>query len=195
MENRETAAGLLDFHPLTPERWPDLEHLFGLHGAADGCWCMWWRITRAQFERNRSEGNRKAFKAIVDDGLIPGILAYRGAEAVGWCSVAPREQYGALERSRVLRRLDDRPVWSIVCFFIPRWEQGKGIATALLAAAVDYVHEQGGALVEAYPTVPSKGKLPPGSGYMGVPSLFEKAGFEVVGKPTKGRLIMRLALE
>jgi GNAT superfamily N-acetyltransferase len=191
LKKRETPAGSLEFHPLTPERWPDLEHLFGSHGAYGGCWCMWWRITRAQFERNRSEGNRKALRAIIDDGFIPGILAFRADEPIGWCSVAPREQYGALERSRVLRRVDDRPVWSIVCFFIPRKEQGKGIATALLEAAVEYVHEQGGMLIEAYPTIPSKGKLPPVSSYMGVPGLFEKAGFEVVDRPSKARLIMR----
>jgi GNAT superfamily N-acetyltransferase len=192
LKNRTTAAGDLNFHPLTSERWDDLETLFGKHGAYGGCWCMWWRTTRAQFERNGGEGNRAAFKAIVDKKIVPGILAYRGDEPVGWCSVAPREQYGALERSPVLKRIDDRKVWSIVCFFIPRKEQGKGVATALLEAAVEYVLEQGGELVEAYPTEPRAGRLPPVSSFMGVPALFVKAGFKVVHKPSRSRLIMRL---
>jgi len=192
LRKRTTAAGELNFHPLTAGRWKDLETLFGVHGAYGGCWCMWWRTTRAQFERNGGEGNRAAFKAIVDHQIIPGILAYRGDEPVGWCSVAPREQYGALERSPVLKRIDDRKVWSIVCFFIPRREQGKGVATALLEAAVEYVVEQGCELLEAYPTEPRTGKLPPVSSFMGVPALFAKAGFKVVHKPSRSRLIMRL---
>lgn len=72
-------------HPLTSERWPDLEKLFGAHGAYGGCWCMWWRLTRAQFQKNTGEGNRQALKAIVDSGHVPGLLAYDGGEPVAWC--------------------------------------------------------------------------------------------------------------
>src|SRR4030042_48278 len=107
-----------DFHPLTPDRWPDFEKLFGPRGAYGGCWCMWWRLARKDFEKNQGEGNRKAMKALVEAGTIPGIIACFGKEPAGWCSVAPREDFPVLERSRVLKRLDDEPVWSIVCFFI-----------------------------------------------------------------------------
>jgi len=27
-------------HPVTPERWADLEELFGPSGGYGGCWCM-----------------------------------------------------------------------------------------------------------------------------------------------------------
>ena len=194
MQNRITSSGELQFAPLTPERWEGLERLFGRHGASGGCWCMWWRTTRKQFECNGNEGNRRAFKSIVDGGLVPGILAYRESEPVGWCSVARREHYGALERSPVLRRIDDRSVWSIVCFYVPRTEQNKGIASGLVQAAVEYVGEQGGELIEAYPRIPREGRLPPGSSYMGTPALFEKVGFKIVDHPSKSRLIMRLEL-
>jgi len=85
-----------EVHPLTPKRWPDFETLFGDHGAYGGCWCMWWRSTRREFEERKGEGNRRALKAIADGGKVPGILAYLGQEPVGWCSVAPREEFGSL---------------------------------------------------------------------------------------------------
>jgi hypothetical protein len=73
---------------------------------------MWWRTTRSQFKKQGNDGNRQAMKDIVDSGEVPGILAYADGEPVGWCSVAPREHYGSLNRSPVLKRLDDKPVWS-----------------------------------------------------------------------------------
>jgi GNAT superfamily N-acetyltransferase len=181
----------LRFQPLTSERWTDFEELFGERGAYGGCWCMWWRTTRAQFERQQGEGNRKAMKTIVDSGRVPGIMAYRGRKAVGWCSVAPRGDYGSLNRSRVLRRLDDEPVWSIVCLYVAREERGKGMALALIRAALAYVRDQGGDIVEAYPTIPRSDRVPPVSSFMGFPSLFEQAGFVECARPSKSRIVMR----
>jgi GNAT superfamily N-acetyltransferase len=152
---------------------------------------MWWRLTRRAFEAQQGEGNRQAMKAIVDSGEVPGILAYSQGEAVGWCSVAPREQFGSLERSPVLRRLDDRPVWSIVCFFVAKDYRGQGVAEDLIRAAVEYVRQQGGEVVEAYPTVPRAGRLPPVSSFMGLPRLFARAGFEERARPSKSKVIMR----
>ena len=184
----------LAFHPLTPERWDDFVGLFGKHGAYGGCWCMWWRETRAEFEKRQGAGNRRAMKRIVDSGVVPGILAYAGGQAAGWISVAPREQYGSLERSRTLRRIDDKPVWSIVCFFVGREFRGRGIAVPLIRAAVAYAKRGGAKIVEAYPTVPRKGELPPASVYMGVPSMFERAGFVECARPSKSRVIMRCVI-
>ena len=87
-----------EFHPLTCERWEDLVQLFSPRGAPHDCWCMWWRLTTAEFERLKGEGNRTAMKKLVDSGKVPGILAFSGSRAVGWCSVAPREDFGRLER-------------------------------------------------------------------------------------------------
>jgi GNAT superfamily N-acetyltransferase len=187
----EKSAASLEFHPLTPERWDDFARLFGKHGAYGGCWCMWWRETRSEFEKNQGVGNRRAMRRIVESGEVPGILAYAAGEAAGWISVAPRERYPSLERSRTLRRLDDRPVWSIVCFFAAKEFRGKGIAVPLIRAAVDYAGRHGAKAVEAYPTIPAKGALPPVSVYMGVPSMFTRAGFAECARPSKSKVIMR----
>jgi len=180
-----------EFQPLTPDRWSDFEALFGERGAYGGCWCMWWRCTRREFEQHQGEGNRLAMKALVDSGIIPGILAYHAGRAIGWCSIAPREQFGALQRSPVLKRLDDQPVWSLVCLFVHRDLRSRGLARALVRGAVDYARSQGATIVEAYPTQPRKDQLPPVSSFMGVPSLFEQAGFVECARPSKSRVIMR----
>ena len=185
----------LNCHPLTPSRWPDFEALLGPHGAYGGCWCMWWRSTRREFEQRKGEGNRRAMQAIVASGEVPGILAYIQGRAAGWCSVAPRERFGALERSRVLGRLDGEPVWSIVCFYVARAYRGQGVAEALIGGALDHVRAEGGRIVEAYPTVPRGRQLPPVSSYLGVPAMFSRAGFVECARPSEARVIMRRRLE
>jgi GNAT superfamily N-acetyltransferase len=178
-------------HPLTPERWEDFERLFGEHGAYGGCWCMWWRLTRREFERGQGEGNRMAMKAIVESGQVPGILAYLAGEPVGWCSVAPRTQFGSLERSRVMKRIDDLPVWSVVCLYVHRAHRGEGVGQALVHGAVEYACGQGAAALEAYPTLPRGRQLAPVSSFMGLPKMFERAGFVQVAQPSASRLIVR----
>ena len=117
----------LEFRPLTPERWADFESLFGKRGACGGCWCMWFRVSRKEFETQKGAGNRKAMKATVDSGVVPGLLAYHEDRPVGWCSVAPRQDYPRLEGSRILKPVDDQPAWSIVCLFVAKSQRGKGV--------------------------------------------------------------------
>jgi GNAT superfamily N-acetyltransferase len=179
------------FHPLTPARWADFERLFGKRGACGGCWCMWWRQTRAEFTARHGERNRRAMKRIVESGEVPGILAYAGREPVGWCCVAERERFPSLERSRVLRRLDDEPVWSIVCLYVATGHRGKGVATALIRAAVDHAAAKGARIVEAYPTMPRGRGLPHISSFMGVPSQYERAGFTLRARPSAAKGVMR----
>jgi GNAT superfamily N-acetyltransferase len=181
----------MEFHPLTVGRWPDLEKLFGARGAYGGCWCMYWRLTRAEFARGQGDGNRRALKRIVESGRVPGILAYSGGEPVGWCSVAPREDYPSLERSPVLKRLDDKPVWSITCFYIARGHRGQGVTEALIRAAVAYVKRRAGKIVEAYPTRPRGRTLAPVSNYQGVPAMFKRVGFEECARPSAAKVVMR----
>jgi len=185
----------LEFYPLTPERWADFEKLFGKNGACGGCWCMWWRLKRSEFERQKGEGNRRAMKRIVDSGEIPGILAYAKGQAIAWCSVAPREAYSLLERSRTLKRVDDKPVWSIVCFFTAKPFRGKGIMLRLLRAAIEYVTKHGGKIVEAYPVEPKEGRMPDAFAYTGLASTFRKAGFVEVARPSEKRPIMRYTMK
>jgi GNAT superfamily N-acetyltransferase len=180
----------LDFHPATAERWRDLERLFGEHGASSGCWCMWWRLTRSQFAQQRGQKNKRALKAIVDSGQIPGLLAYAAGEPIAWCSVGPRETYPALERSRTLGRVDDKPVWSVVCFFVTGPFRRRGLMVPLLKAAVAHAKEHGAKIVEGYPVEPTE-TLSGGSGYTGVVSAFRKAGFVEVLRRSEARPIMR----
>ncbi|MCR4398798.1 MAG: GNAT family N-acetyltransferase [Firmicutes bacterium] len=179
----------LEFHPVTSERWGDLETLFGPNGACAGCWCMWWRVTRSEWERRRGEGNRSALKRIVDSGEVPGILAYSEDRPVGWCSVGPREAFPVLQRSRVLKPLDGEPVWSIVCFFVAKGSRRKGMTVELIDAAVDYARSRGARIVEGYPVVPAGMNMT--WAYTGVESAFLKAGFQVVARPSARRLIVR----
>jgi GNAT superfamily N-acetyltransferase len=140
------------FKPLTRETWRDFERLFGRSGACGGCWCMWWRQTRREFDEKHGAANKRAMKRIVDSGRVPGILAYSAGEPVGWCSVAPRDEYLSLDRSPVLKRLDDTPVWSIVCFYVDKAHRSGGMMDELIAGAVDHVRRAGAKVVEAYPT-------------------------------------------
>lgn len=181
----------LAIKPLTPERWSDFEALLGPRGAYGGCWCMWWRLTRREFEKGQGGGNRRAMKKIVESGSVPGLLAYKDKKPVGWCSIAPREQYSTLERSRVLKRLDDEPVWSLVCFYIHKTMHGQKISEKLIRGAVEYVRSRGGKIVEAYPTVPRSKKLPPVSSFMGLPSIFKTVGFVECKRASASKMIMR----
>ena len=120
--------GELKFEPLTKKHWDDFEALFGVRGASGGCWCMWWRLKRSEFEKNKGKRNKEAMSNIVNSGEIPGILAYSDNKPIAWCSVAPREKYPSLEKSRVLKRIDDKPAWSIACFLLISTIEIKGLA-------------------------------------------------------------------
>jgi len=180
------------YHALTPDRWGDLEELFGERGACGGCWCMWWRLRRSEFEKQKGDKNKAAFKDVVDSGDVPGILAYANGSPIGWCALAPRETYSALERSRVLKRLDDKPVWSIVCLFIAKPYRRKGVSVELLKAAADYVRKRGGKFVEAYPVEPRTGAMPDAFAWTGLASAFRQAGFTECERRSPTRPIMRL---
>jgi len=181
----------LEFYPLTRDRWADFEQLFGERGACGGCWCMWWRLRRSEFERQKGEGNRKAMKAIVDSGEVPGILAHAGNVPVGWCSVAPRPTFPVLNRSRILKKIDESPVWSIVCFFVEKNYRNKGLSVQLLQAAIEYVKRRGGTVLEGYPVEPKKDKMPAAFAWTGLASAFRKAGFLEVARRSDTRPMMR----
>jgi GNAT superfamily N-acetyltransferase len=181
----------VEVRPVTADRWDDLVELFGDRGAVAGCWCMWWRLSVKEWERDAYEPNRRSMKRLVDGGEIPGLLAYREHRPVGWVSVAPREQFPRIERSRTLGPVDDEKVWSIVCFYIDRRERGAGVGTALLDAAVRSAAARGARVVEAYPVDPRGGKTANSSAYTGVEEMFRRAGFREVARRSAGRPIMR----
>ena len=181
----------LEFRPLTPERWADLEALFGPRGACAGCWCMWWRVKRSVFDRGRGPGNKRRMKRIVASGDVPGLVAYARREPVGWISLAPRPQFPVLDRSRVLAPVDEKPVWSVVCFFVAKGYRGQGVATKLLEAGVKYARQRGAKIVEGYPYKPPKGRLPDAFAWTGTVAAFREAGFREAARGSASRPIMR----
>ncbi|MFH0778324.1 MAG: GNAT family N-acetyltransferase [Candidatus Eisenbacteria bacterium] len=181
----------LEFSPLTREKWVDFEELFGTRGAAGGCWCMWWRLEKRDFDAKKGDGNRRAMKALVRAGHVPGLLAYSGGRAVGWCAVAPREEFPRLAKSRILSPVDDRDVWSVVCLFVDRSYRCKGVSTRLLKAAVRHVADRGGKIVEGYPVEPRQGRMPDLFAYHGLSSAFKAAGFREASRRSETRSIVR----
>lgn len=180
-------------HPLTPDRWADFEDLFGKNGACAGCWCMWWRLKRADWERKGNAGNRAAFKAIVEAGPPPGVLAYEGPKAIGWAAVCPRADLPVLGRSPILKPVDDLPVWSVSCFFIRRGHRRQGLTGRLIEAAADFARTRGATTLEAYPWDTDETKSG-GTIFTGHANTFAAHGFEAVARRRPHRPIMRRAV-
>jgi GNAT superfamily N-acetyltransferase len=191
---KRSAGPPLTFAPVTPERWPDLEALFGPNGACGGCWCMWWKLSRDEFARRKGASNKRALQRIVRSGAEPGLIAYRGGEPVGWCAVEPRERYSVLARSRVLAPVDERRVWSVTCFFVAARQRRRGVSLALLRAAKRFVAARGGRLLEGYPK-DLGGRFPGANAlWMGRASTFAAAGFREVARRAPTRPIVRAAV-
>jgi ribosomal protein S18 acetylase RimI-like enzyme len=174
----------LDIRPLTRERLPDLASLFDQGGDPKWCWCAYYRVRSIDFATAKPAGNRRVLEAAVETTArqrrSPGLLGYRDGEVVGWVSVGPRDDYERLQHSKVLGPVDDKPVWSIVCFVVARKARGQGIARAMLDAAVDYARRHGATLLEAYPVETDRGRVPAAQAFKGTLGMFERAGFEVV---------------
>jgi len=178
--------------PLTSDRWNDFEQLFGPRGACAGCWCVYWKLPRKDFVAGQGERNHLLQKEIVASGLTPGLLAYVDGIPAGWVAVEPRKNYPVLNNSRILKPLDDFPVWSVTCFFVAKKYRGQWLTVALLKAAIDHVAKQGGNVVEGYPVEPRQaGKMPPVFVYTGLASAFKQAGFTEAGRRSETRPIMR----
>ncbi len=152
---------------------------------------MYWRRKRSKFVRGKGTGNRNAFRAIVLSGEVPGVLAYDGREPVAWCAVSPREMLPVLGNSRILKPVDDAPIWSISCFYVHRDYRRRGITVPLLRAVVDHVRGAGGRAVEGYPVDPKTKPYPSTFAWTGLASAFRKAGFKEVARRSATRPIMR----
>jgi GNAT superfamily N-acetyltransferase len=178
--------------PLTPERWPDLETLFGARGCsiARYCWCMAYRRSGSGglFD---AKANRAALRALVDASNPPGLIGYRGKVPVGWISLGPREEFARLQRSPIMKPVDDKPVWSIVCFVVPPEHRGQGVARALLDGAIAYARKRGARLIEAYP-VDKPGRSKDDAMWFGAKSMYDHAGFKEVARRRPARPVVRL---
>ncbi len=184
----------LSFKPLKRNLWTDFEELFGPRGACAGCWCMFWKVRGKAFDEVRGYETRQMHKSIVDSGVSTGLLAYLHGEVVGWVAVEPRAAYEKLAHSRVLKPVDDQPVWSITCFFVAKPFRKQGITVELLQAAVEHVRSQGGTIVEGYP-VETRETMPAPFLYTGTASAFQHAGFREVARRSPTRPIFRYYIE
>ena len=192
---------MLEVRPVTADRWQELAAFFGSSGAFSHCWCTWWRQTSAEFSRgveSNGEANRALMRATVEAGSEPGLLAYREGRPVGWVSVAPRTEYGRILRSRRIGpppdAVGDESVWSVVCFWIPRAERGRGIAMSLLTAAVAHARLRGAVALEGYPVDTAGGRHPAANLFTGALAMFRRAGFSEVDRPRGAQLVVRRSL-
>jgi GNAT superfamily N-acetyltransferase len=153
---------------------------------------MTWRLPRARFEKGKAAGNQAAFRKRARSRPPPGVLAFIADEPVGWCAVAPREEYEYLARSRVLRPIDDRAVWSVSCLLVARPFRRQGLSVKLLRAAVRMAGACGAEIVEGYPVIPYAARMPDVFAWTGTVSAFRKAGFREVARGSAKRPIMRV---
>src|SRR3712207_1320222 len=181
----------LSVHPLTPDRLPALEDLFGQQGPVSRCWCMYWRIGNDYRNRPR-DANKAAFCELVNDGPPPGLLAFDGDLAVGWCQLTPRDALPWLDRTWRLKRVDTVPVWSISCFYIRKGHRKRGVTSALIAAAIDAAKQAGAPALEAYPL---DADMTPSASSTGFVPAFKRAGFKEVVRHVPPRPIMRYDLQ
>lgn len=182
------------YKAVTPELWTKFEELFGERGGCGGCWCMWFRQSHSEFELKKGDSNKGLIAGIIADGQTPGILAFDDERPIGWVSIAPRDQFSRLERSRILKPVDDLPVWSIVCLFVHRHYRRRGVSKGLITAAADHARSQGASLVEAYAVEPKKDEMPDTFAYHGLASAYSSCGFKEVARRSETRPIMRLSL-
>jgi GNAT superfamily N-acetyltransferase len=183
----------LTIQPLTPSLWPALEALFGKGGASNGCWCMYWRIGPEYHKRPR-ENNRIAFRSIVKHGPPPGLVAFDGERAVGWCQLTPRQELGWLNRKPAFQPLDNIPVWSLSCFYIRRGYRRRGVMKALIVEALKAAKRANAPALEAYP-VDTAQPDSTSNIFTGTASTFRRLGFRIVARPKPSRPIMRHDLE
>ena len=193
---------MIRVEPLSDATWEPLAALFREGGDPRWCWCQFWRLRSKDFGALKVPQLRARLQEQAAAGPTPGLVAFDGERAVGWVSLGPRESFQRVVHSKVIPKIDDRPVWSIVCFAVSESSRGRGVGTALLDAAVGFAREAGAAALEAYPVSVEVGtSIPAESAFGGTLPMFERAGFRVVAErasdPSKvhPRVVVRLDLE
>jgi GNAT superfamily N-acetyltransferase len=188
--------------PLSAARWPDLLGLFGPRGACGGCWCQWWRQTRAEFETNKGEVNCEALRRQAESGDPIGLLGYLpdDPKPAGWIACAPRPDYPVAARSPIAKhRSDDEfgkaDVWLVTCLFVRKEHRRRGVAVALIDSAAAWAGSLGAKAVDAVPVEPKKGEIPDVFAWTGLPAMFTAAGFKEVARPRPTRPVMRRLID
>jgi len=186
----------LEIEPLTKKNWNKFVKLFGEKGACGNCWCMYYRLSKNEFNAGKAnEGNKLAMKEIVWEDRPAGLLGLFEGNAIAWCAFAPREDFIKLKNSRVHKRIDNKEVWCIPCFFIDKNYRRSGVSVQLLKGAIKYAKEKGIKIIEAYPAIPSQVSLPDSFAWIGLFKSFERAGFEIADRKSKNRPMVRYYID
>lgn len=186
--------------PLTLDDWPAFERLFGKNGACMGCWCMYWRVPRKEYDAARGPAAKRLFKKRVKEGPPPGVVAFEGEDAVGWLQIGPRPdtpQWNTPKRLSAPTKPDaaeDESVWGATCFFVKAGHRRQGISDALLKGGIAMAKANGARVVEACPVDPA-GRMDVVSLYVGHVSVFKRAKFKEVARRKENRPLMRLLLK
>ena len=188
-------------HPVTPDRFDDFADIINPSRRAYSCWCLSHRLPAADIRELGGDGpddREKAMRALCERKHPPGVVTYLDGVPVGWCSISPRSEIPRLERSKLILPTDDLPVWTIICVVVRSGHRRQGVVGHLLEGAVEYAASHGAPAVEAHPVDPP-GRMDTTMAFVGTRSMFEKAGFEVVGSTDAvasrmPRLVMRRTL-
>lgn len=186
----------IEVYPATPDRWDDVVDLFERRGPrggtpqTNGCWCQFWHLRGKAYWDGHGAGNRKRLETEIRTGSEPGLLAYVDGVPVGWCRLGPRERFERLAHSPKLARVDDAPVWSVVCFYVHPSVKRNGNASVLLGAAIERAAAHGAPILEGYAVREGHMNIDAHTGYL---PMFLAAGFEPV-RDAGRRTIVRLGL-
>jgi GNAT superfamily N-acetyltransferase len=153
---------------------------------------MYYRLNKSDFKEGKEEGgNKEAMHQIVRNKKPAGILGFYEDQPIAWCAFAPREHFIKLENSRVHKRIDDNSVWSIPCLFIDKNFRCLGVSVELLKGVIKYARENNIGIIEAYPAIPTKGRLPDSFAWTGLYKSFECAGFKIADRTSINRPMVR----
>ncbi|GAA4401855.1 GNAT family N-acetyltransferase [Fodinibacter luteus] len=167
-------------HPVTPDRFEDFADVINPNRRESHCWCLSHRLQAKDIEQLGHGSREQAMRALCEREHPPGVVTYLDGVPVGWCNIGPRAQIPRLARSKLIRPVDDVPVWSIVCVVVRGGHRRKGVTGHLLEGAVAYAAANSAPAVEAYPVDPP-GRMDTTMAFVGTRSMFERSGFEVVG--------------
>lgn len=185
-------------HPVTPDRFEDFADVVNRTRRERHCWCLSHRLPAKEIDALGDGDREQAMRRLCEREHPPGVVTYCDDVPVGWCSIGPRAEITLLTRSRLIRPVDELPVWSIICVVVRPGHRRQGVTTRMLTDAVDYAAAQGAPAVEAYPVDP-EGRMDLTMAFVGTRAMFEKVGFEVVGTTDAvasrmPRLVMRRTL-
>ena len=185
--------------PVVDAPWDDVRTVFGTRGDPARCWCQWFKVDNATWQRGDTRAMERALCNQIDDsrgrGAGPGLLAYDDATPVGWVAIEPRPAYHRIVNGGIEHTEDPTAddIWVVSCFVVRVGRRRKGVAAALLDGAVDHARRHGARIVEAFPVEAGPG-VSSADLYHGPLSVFEAAGFETVARPSERRAVVRLEL-